>query len=75
MTVTNDEMQDCVEQKKVALFCTVFFLKRIATKSRGSRTTTTNAEVILIQTNMCEVIEHVQFNLFHVLGHEKEHVN
>ena len=49
MTVTNDEMQDCVEQKKVALFCTVFFLKRIATKSRGSRTTTTNAEVMLTQ--------------------------
>lgn len=45
-------------------------LKRVATKIRGNTTTKTNTEVMLIQTSMCEVIEHVQFNFFRVLGHE-----
>ena len=47
------------------------FFKRISTKTRGSNTTTKNAEVMLIQTNTCEVIEHVQLTLFRVLGHKK----
>ena len=47
------------------------FFKCVSTKSRGSSTTTTNTEVMLFQTDACEVIEVVQFYLFHVLGHKK----
>ena len=47
------------------------FLKRVSKKIRGSITTTTNAEATLIQTNTCEVIEHTQLTVFHVLGHKK----
>ena len=47
------------------------FLKRVSTKSGGSSTTTTNAEVMLIEPNTCEVINHVQLTLFHVWGHKK----
>ena len=36
------------------------FLNRNARKSRDSSTTTTNAEVMSIQTDTCDVIEHVQ---------------
>ena len=37
-------------------FARPFFLKRISTKSYWSSTTATNSEVMLIQTNTCEVI-------------------
>ena len=46
-----------------------FFLNRVSTKSHGSSTTTSNAEVMLFQTDMCEVIDHVIF--FYVLDHKK----
>ena len=39
------------------------FLKRVSTKSHGSSTTTTNAEVMSIQTDIGDVIEHVQCQL------------
>ena len=52
-------------------FRAAVFLKRVSTKSRGSSNTTTNAEVMLIQTNTYEVIKHAQLTLFHVLGHKK----
>ena len=48
------------------------FLKRVSTKSRGSSTKTIHAELTLIQTNMCEVIEHTQLTFFRELGHKKE---
>ena len=48
----------------------LFFFSSV-TKIRGSSTTTTNAEVMLIKTDMYEVIEHSHFYLHHVLGHEK----
>ena len=63
-----DETHACLK----SLFYAVVFKKCVATKRRGSRTTTTDAEIMLIQTNTNEVIENAQFNLFHVLGHEKE---
>ena len=56
-----------------ALFRAAVFFKLVSTKIRGSSTTTTNAEAMLIKTNACEVINHVQLTLFYVLGH-KRHV-
>ena len=47
----------------VLFFLLAFFLKRVSTKIRGSSTTTTNAEVMSIQTDIGDVIEHVQCQL------------
>ena len=41
------------------VFRAAVFLNRNARKSRDSSTTTTNAEVMSIQTGICDVIEHV----------------
>ena len=43
-----------------ALFRSTIFLKRISMKSRGSRTMTTNYEVMSIRTDTYDVIEHLQ---------------
>ena len=60
------------KHEKCPLFCVAIFEKCVSTKSRGSSTATTNAEVTLIQTNTCEVIKHAQLTLFRVFGHKKE---
>ena len=54
-----------------SLFRAAVFQKRVATKSRGSSTTTTNAEVMWLQNHICEVIKHIQLTLFYVWGHKK----
>ena len=59
----------CIRFYESTLFRAAVFLNRNTKKIRRSSTTTTNAEVISIQTDMSEVIEHVQIKLFHVLGH------
>ena len=46
------------------------FLNRVTTKSRSGSTATTDAEVILLRGRQTKVIEHVQWNLHHVLSYE-----
>ena len=57
--------------EKNELFRAAVILKRVSTKNHGSSTTATNAEVMLIQTNTCEVDKHEQLTLFRVWGHKK----
>ena len=69
----NDRKSFSYEMKKLAttLFRAARFFLTNATKSRGSSTTTTNAEVMLLQNNICDVIKHMQFTLYCAWGHKK----
>ena len=47
------------------------FLKTRLNEKSWKHTTTTNAEVMLLQNSICKVIKHKQFTLCHAWGHKK----
>ena len=53
-------MENEKKNNAFSLFRAMGFLNRDARKSRGSSTTTKNAEAMSFQTGTCDVIEHVQ---------------
>ena len=68
------ELSNCMKVDCSTFPTRSFFLK-VSQRRSVEEAPLQNAEVLLIQSNTCEVIDHVQFNLFRVLGHKKACVN
>ena len=58
---TSEKSNRCEHYGNDHFFARRGFLNRKARKGRGSSTTTTNAEVMSIQPDTCDVIGHVQW--------------